>query len=146
MDKFETARNQALLFRLSGWVDMGYIYYVAWNLIHHPSDFNPLHADVNLAPLVGYERPILHGLCSYGKAVHSILRAFGNNDRLRFKSITARFAQPVLPGETVEIHMWKVEGPEPKTDGVIFIAKVGDRVVLSNGYVVLHKEAPESKL
>ncbi|KAI7877366.1 Thioesterase/thiol ester dehydrase-isomerase [Lichtheimia hyalospora FSU 10163] len=127
VDKFETARNQALLFRLSG-------------------DFNPLHADVNLAPLVGFERPILHGLCSYGKAVHSVLRAFGNNDRLRFKSITARFAKPVLPGETVEIHMWKVEGPEPKTDGVIFIAKVGDRVVLTNGYVVLHKETPESKL
>ncbi|KAI7860185.1 MaoC like domain-containing protein [Circinella umbellata] len=126
-DTFSTTRTQALIFRLNG-------------------DFNPLHADPNIAQAVGFPRPILHGLCSYGKSAHSILKNFGDNDRLRFKSIHARFAKPVLPGETVTISMWKVPGPEPKTEGVIFNAKVGDRVVLSNGLAVLYKEPQESKL
>lgn len=126
IEHFHTQRNQALLFRLSG-------------------DFNPLHADTALAPTVGFERPILHGLCSYAKCAHAVLKAFGDNERERFLSIQARFAQPVLPGETVDIAMWKVEDG-PNTDGVIFIAKVGDRVVLSNGYVVLAKAKNDSKL
>ncbi|KAI9319001.1 HotDog domain-containing protein [Dichotomocladium elegans] len=125
IDEFHTARNQALLFRLSG-------------------DFNALHADVRLAPLVGFERPILHGLCSYAKCAHSVLKHFGDNNRLRFKSFSARFANPVLPGETVRVHMWKVDHPEPRTEAVVFVAKVDDRVVISNGFAVLHKEVAES--
>lgn len=122
IDMFPTGRNQALLYRLSG-------------------DFNPLHADVQLAPRVGFPRPILHGLCSYGHCAYAVLKHFGGNDRFRFKSIQARFAKPVFPGETVEVHMWKVPGPDAKTeDGVIFEARVGDRVVLSNGFVVLYKQ------
>lgn len=126
---FPTRRKQALLYRLSG-------------------DFNPLHADVDLAPRVGFPRPILHGLCSYGHCAYAILKNFGGNDRLRFKSIQARFAKPVFPGEIVEVHMWKVPGPDSKTDGVIFEARVGDRVVLNNGFVVLYKQSQgeQSKL
>ncbi|KAI8055593.1 HotDog domain-containing protein [Gilbertella persicaria] len=126
---FKTAPNQALLYRLSG-------------------DFNPLHADIDLAPTAGFPRPILHGLCSYGKCAHSILKHFGDNDRTRLKTIEARFAQPVLPGETIEILMWKVDDKDPTLIGVIFQACVKERnaFVLTNGYATLTKEILNSKL
>ncbi|KAI8379346.1 HotDog domain-containing protein [Radiomyces spectabilis] len=129
VETFATAVNQALLYRLSG-------------------DFNPLHADVELAPKVGFPKPILHGLCTYGACGHAILKALANNDPNRFKSIEARFASPVFPGETVEIYMWKVDSQDPKTDGVIFAAKVKERdvVVINNGYCQLYKEPRASKL
>ncbi|KAI8993412.1 HotDog domain-containing protein [Pilobolus umbonatus] len=130
VDDFETKPNQALLYRLCG-------------------DFNPLHADVSLAPTVGYPRPILHGLCSYGKSAHSILKHFGGNDRLRFKSMEARFAQPVFPGETVEISMWQTPIDDPKLIAVTFQARVKERDVLAltNGYVTLYKtDISDSKL
>ncbi|KAF7730069.1 hypothetical protein EC973_003014 [Apophysomyces ossiformis] len=129
VEVFATRLDQALLYRLSG-------------------DFNPLHADVQLAPKVGFPKPILHGLCTYSACGHAILKALGDNDRTRFKSIEARFASPVFPGETVEIYMWKVDDKDPKVDGVIFVAKVKERdiVVVSNGYATLHKPSHASKL
>ncbi|KAG2173128.1 hypothetical protein INT43_004501 [Umbelopsis isabellina] len=129
VDTYKTGANQALLYRLSG-------------------DYNPLHADVELAPKVGFPKPILHGLCSFGISAHAILKALGDNDPARFKSIDARFASPVFPGETLETYMWKVEGPSSGEDGVIFVTKVKERdiVVISNGYVVLKKASGQSKL
>ncbi|KAL9537222.1 hypothetical protein MBANPS3_011970 [Mucor bainieri] len=123
IDTFKTAPNQALLYRLSG-------------------DFNPLHADVHLAPTVGFPKPILHGLCSYGKCGHAVVKHFGGNDRNRFKSIEARFAQPVFPSETVEVLMWKTPSNDPKVEAVTFQARVKERnvLVLTNGYALLHKE------
>ncbi|KAI8368121.1 HotDog domain-containing protein [Radiomyces spectabilis] len=127
IEHFHTARNQALLYRLSG-------------------DFNPLHADPELAPRVGFPRPILHGLCSYGRCGHAIVKHFGDNDYARFRSIEARFALPVFPGETVEVLMWKVDSPDPTFDAVIFAARVKERdaIVLSHGYATLHKKSPTS--
>jgi acyl dehydratase len=114
---FHTGPHQALLYRLSG-------------------DFNPLHADPKVAQSVVLPRPILHGLCSYGRVGHAITEHFANNDRHRFKSISARFASPVLPGETVTIEMWKVPR-DAHSFGVVFTGKVGKRLVLSNGYAVI---------
>ncbi|CAO3596727.1 unnamed protein product [Absidia cylindrospora] len=123
---FHTGTHQALLYRLSG-------------------DFNPLHADPKVAQSVGLPRPILHGLCSYGRVGHAITQQFANNDRHRFKSISARFASPVLPGETVTIDMWKVPH-DGNSFGVVFIGKVGKRLVLTNGYVVIANDSISSKL
>ncbi|KAI7897666.1 HotDog domain-containing protein [Cokeromyces recurvatus] len=131
IEVFTTTLNQALIYRLSG-------------------DYNPLHADTSLAPKIGFPKPILHGLCTYGACGHAIIKALANNDPSRFKSIEARFASPVFPGETIEIYMWKVDSQDhPKTEeGVIFIAKVKERdiVVINNGYAVLYKKSSESKL
>ncbi|KAL0082647.1 HotDog domain-containing protein [Phycomyces blakesleeanus] len=129
IEVFSTSPNQALLYRLSG-------------------DYNPLHADIELAPKVGFPKPILHGLCSYSACAHSIIKHFAKNDSKLFKSIEARFASPVFPGETVEIYMWKVDGPDAKIDAVIFAAKVKERdaIVINNGYVTLHKNIPQNKL
>ncbi|CAO3607849.1 unnamed protein product [Mucor hiemalis] len=129
VEVFATGANQALIYRLSG-------------------DYNPLHADTDLAPTIGFPKPILHGLCTYGACGHSIVKAIADNEPTRFKSIEGRFASPVFPGETIEIYMWKVDTQDPKVQGVIFVAKVKERdiVVVNNGFAQLYKKTPESKL
>jgi acyl dehydratase len=83
-----TAPNQALIYRLSG-------------------DLNPLHIDPEIARAAGFERPILHGLCSYGVAGRAVLRALAGNDTARLTRLDARFSAPVYPGETIETHIWR---------------------------------------
>ena len=105
-----TAPQAALIYRLSG-------------------DFNPLHADPAVAHAANFERPILHGLATYGVAGHAILRSCCDYDPARLKSLSVRFSAPVYPGETLRTEMWR--------DGaaVRFRARALERdvVVLSHG-------------
>ncbi|MFD7435528.1 MaoC/PaaZ C-terminal domain-containing protein [Streptomyces sp. NPDC059861] len=83
--------DQALLYRLSG-------------------DWNPLHADPEFAKVAGFERPILHGLCTYGMALKAVVDTLLGGDVTRVRSYATRFAGVVYPGETLRIRMWRQEG------------------------------------
>ena len=109
-----TRPDQALLYRLNG-------------------DRNPLHADPAFAKMVGFPRPILHGLCTFGITCRAVLQAYAEFDPARVRSHQARFSAPVFPGETVSVDLWR-DG-----DVVAFEARVKDReaVVIKNGKSVL---------
>ncbi|EKX60247.1 MaoC/PaaZ C-terminal domain-containing protein [Streptomyces ipomoeae] len=80
--------DQALLYRLSG-------------------DWNPLHADPEFAARAGFERPILHGLCTYGITLKAVVDTVLGGDVGRVRSYGTRFAGVVFPGETLRIRMWR---------------------------------------
>lgn len=86
-----TLRRQALLYRLSG-------------------DRNPLHASPEFAAAAGFERPILHGLCTLGFAARHFVNAALDGDVTRLKALTARFSAVVYPGDTLRTEAWRDEG------------------------------------
>lgn len=97
------------------------------------ADRNPLHADPGIARKAGFERPILHGLASYGLACRAVLRQCAGDDPARLRHFELRFSAPVYPGETLRTEIWR----EPGT--VRFRARVAERavVVLSHGRAVI---------
>jgi acyl dehydratase len=110
----ETRSDQALLYRLNG-------------------DRNPLHSSPALAARVGFTRPILHGLCTYGIACRSILASVCDYDHSRIGRFDVRFSSPVYPGETIATDIW-VEGRTAS-----FRSRVPERgiVAIDNGICTL---------
>jgi len=102
-------------------------------------DINPLHADPAFAQGFGFDKPILHGLCTFAFAGRAVLRDFAGNDPARIAGIKARFARHVFPGETIITEMWREQKEEDGVARVLFQSKVAERdeVVLSNGVVDL---------
>jgi acyl dehydratase len=105
---YGTRPDQALLYRLSG-------------------DRNPLHSDPWLASRAGFERPILHGLCSFGFTGRALLQALCDGDPASFGTMSARFASPVVPGQQLSVHIWGAGSC------AMFQARVGEAVVLDRG-------------
>ncbi len=87
MVTYSTRPDQALLYRLSG-------------------DRNPLHSDPAFAKRAGFDRPILHGLCTYGFTGRGLLHALCASDPARFRSMYGRFSRPTYPGDTLRISIW----------------------------------------
>lgn len=72
-----------------------------WN-----GDNNPLHLDPRVAQQAGFDRPILHGLCSFGVAAHALLAVLCDYDAGRFGAMDGRFTAHVFPGETLRTEIW----------------------------------------
>lgn len=60
-----------------------------------------------MADIAGFDRPILHGLASFGIIGKAVVDVFCNGDTKKFKSISCRFSSHVFPGDELEIKMWK---------------------------------------
>lgn len=109
-----TGPEQALIYRLNG-------------------DLNPLHSDPDVAMRSGFDRPILHGLCTMGVIVHALLREHLAYRPDRLRGVGLRFASPVLPGETIRTEIWKSGA---------FRARVVERdlVVVDQGWCISSQE------
>jgi acyl dehydratase len=96
-------------------------------------DRNPLHADPKAAQAAGFERPILHGLCSFGMTCRAVLEYIAEWCPERIVSHSARFSAPVYPGELLEVSLWRA-GRE-----VCFEAHVVERhvAVITGGRALL---------
>ncbi|MCY1293565.1 MaoC like domain protein [compost metagenome] len=70
-------------------------------------DDNPLHADPSAARKAGFERPILHGLCTFGVVCHALVRTLADYDGARLRGMSLRFSSPVFPGETIRSEIWR---------------------------------------
>ncbi|MEX0427818.1 MaoC/PaaZ C-terminal domain-containing protein [Nocardioides sp. DS6] len=107
-----TRPDQALLYRLSG-------------------DHNPLHTDPAFAGRAGFDRPILHGMCTYGVVARRLLTELAGGDPARFGSLRGRFSAPVLPGDALLIEVWG-DGPEHR----FRVVRTDGRLVLDRGAFV----------
>ena len=70
-------------------------------------DDNPLHIDPKVSSKVGFEKPIIHGLCTYGFVTKAVYDKYGNNEPELIKGTFGKFTSHVFPGETLVISMWK---------------------------------------
>ncbi len=119
----KTKVDQAAVYRLNG-------------------DLNPLHIDPSFSAILGFDKPILHGLCSFGFSVKHIIEKYANSDVSLFKSVKARFTKPVQPGQTLQTSMWL----DQKLKRVYFETRVVETqtVVISGAYVDLHDVLEQS--
>lgn len=107
--RYRTSPEQALLYRLTG-------------------DRNPLHSDPEFAARGGFERPILHGMCTYGFTARALLATVCGGDTTRFSTMDARFTRPVLPGDELTVRIWDTGGGT-----AYFRTTSGEHVVLDRG-------------
>jgi acyl dehydratase len=106
---YETRPEQAAIYRLSG-------------------DINPLHIDPDFAKAAGFDKPFIHGLCTYGFVGRAILNSACEKDPEKFGYFKARFAERVYPGDEITTKLWKLE------DGSFYVEASTDKgTAISNG-------------
>ncbi len=104
---YQTSPEQAVLYRLTG-------------------DLHPVHVDTAVAQGYGFDRPILHGLCTMGIALRLLAVANGLHPA-DLRTASARLSAPVLPGDLLTLRA------APTPDGFAFDVLVGERTVLKDG-------------
>lgn len=106
---YQTIPEQAILYRLTG-------------------DRHPVHVDPEVAAASGFDRPILHGLCTLGIAVLQVSKIH-DCQPTAIEQLQARLAAPVLPGDDLQIETSRTEY------GATFTASVDDKTVLKGGHL-----------
>lgn len=86
-----TTGNQALLYRLNG-------------------DRNPLHSSPQFARKAGFDRPILHGLCTLGISTRLLTGHYSPQDPAEVRGISGSFRKPVFPGDQLTVETWEADG------------------------------------
>ena len=104
---YATWPNQAAIYRLTG-------------------DMHPIHIDPEVAAANGFDRPILHGLCTLGIAAR-MLAAAADAHPCDLTSLSARLAAPVLPGEVIKTSASR------KDDLLFFDSATKNATVLKGG-------------
>ncbi|MGD9330725.1 MAG: SDR family NAD(P)-dependent oxidoreductase, partial [Desulfobacterales bacterium] len=102
------APNQPLLYRLSG------------DLFH-------LHVDQAFAEMAGFEKPIMHGLCTHGFACRALVRSLVPGAPEKVRSMDCRFSRPLYPGDPIRTLIWH-DGPGRALWRVVN-TKTGDTVI-----------------
>lgn len=109
--------NQAILYRLNG-------------------DINPLHINPDVAEVGGFQRPIIHGLCTAGITARLVYEKYCNGDPKLLSKYSTRFTSHIFPGETYIVEIWK-EG-----NTLIFQTKTKERgLVALKGFAELREPA-----
>ena len=85
--EYKTSPDQAAIYRLSG-------------------DRNPLHIDPDFAKMAGFDKPIIHGLCTFGHVGRAVLHAVCDGDPAKLKAFAVRFSGVAFPGETIVTQIW----------------------------------------
>lgn len=81
--------DQPLIYRLSG-------------------DVFHLHVDPQFAAMAGFERPIMHGLCTHGFACRALLSALTPGHPEKVRRLTCRFSKALYPGIPIQTQIWKI--------------------------------------
>jgi len=100
--------DQPLLYRLSG-------------------DFFQLHADPEFARMVGFEKPIMHGLCTHGFACRALIASLIPGQPEKARRMFCRFTRPLYPGDPIKVQIWKTG--EGKAVWRVVNAKTGETVI-----------------
>lgn len=117
-----TDPGQALLYRLSG-------------------DLNPIHVDPKAARDIGFDRPILHGLCTLGTVARALMRILADNWQDALRRLDVRFSAPIYPGETILAEVWR---EQPGQAAFRCTARERDIVVLDHGFIQYQQTGPSA--
>jgi acyl dehydratase len=79
--------DQPLLYRLSG-------------------DVFELHVDPEFARKAGFEKPIMHGLCTLGYACRALMANLTPGKPELVRRLNCRFTRPLYPGDPIETLIW----------------------------------------
>ncbi|MBL7204010.1 MAG: SDR family NAD(P)-dependent oxidoreductase [Desulfobacteraceae bacterium] len=123
-EKASPSPDQPLMYRLSG-------------------DVFQLHVDPDFAKASGFEKPIMHGLCTHGFACRAVIKHLFPGEPERMSRFRVRFSRTIYPGVPVTTQIWKME--EGRALFRTINAENGD-VVIDRGVVEwLSKEEMERR-
>ena len=80
--------DQPLIYRLSG-------------------DVFQLHVDQDFAEMAGFEKPIMHGLCTHGYACRALIDSFVPGQPEKVRRLECRFKRPLYPGMPIKTVIWQ---------------------------------------
>ncbi len=80
--------DQPLIYRLSG-------------------DVFQLHVDQDFAEMAGFEKPIMHGLCTHGYACRALIDSFVPGQPAKVRRLECRFKRPLYPGMPIKTVIWQ---------------------------------------